>query len=91
MEKCNFDKAWIGKCRNEKPCKEHADIKCCSCGAPATRECPETGQFVCGFPLCDDCTHTTWPDGTNGGIGFNAQKPPEGFKSHCKKSENKYK
>lgn len=91
MKLCNFSKAWVGNCKNEKPCKEHAEIKCGCCGGPATKECDETGQFVCGVPLCDNCEHTIHEDGTNGGIGFNQQRPPEGMKSHCKKSEQKFK
>lgn len=93
-DKCKFVRAWIGRCN--KPvvssclCEEHAEIKCCSCGSLATHDCSETGQFVCGAPLCDDCEHTLAEDGTNGGIGFNAQKLPEGMNSHCKKSEQKF-
>lgn len=91
---CGFDKAWIGKCTNPvhkegDKCEEH-QMKCCSCGAPATHECAETGQFVCGAPLCDDCTHNTHPEGHNGGVGFNALKFPEGMKAHGKKSEQRY-
>lgn len=92
---CDFNVAWVGKCgepvvENGK-CEKHKDTKCCSCGAPATHQCYETGQFVCGFPLCDECEHTIHPEGHNGGIGFNAQKLPEGMKGHCKKTEQKYK
>jgi len=95
MDKCKFNQAWIGECGKptvdgSEYCKEHKDEKCCSCGSQATRSCSETGQFVCGAPLCDDCDHTTFPDGTNGGIGFNEQKLPEGMKRHCKKTEQKY-
>jgi hypothetical protein len=57
---CIYDKAWIGKCG--KPtiygssfCKEHAGMACCVCGEQATHECDHTGQFVCGYPLCDNC------------------------------------
>jgi len=92
--KCRFDKAWVGKC--DKPadesgfCEEHKGVKCVSCGAQATHECPETGQFVCGAPLCDDCEHTNYTNGTNGGIGFfKVSERPEGMKEHCKKSEQK--
>lgn len=95
MGKCKFDKAWIGQCKNEADesgyCEEHKDVMCVSCGAKATRECPETGQFVCGAPLCDDCKHTNAEDGTNGNIGFfRTSELPEGYKAHCKKSEQKY-
>ena len=86
-KQCQFIKAWIGQCKNTMPCEEHASLECSSCGAPATSECAETGQFVCGEPLCDDCEHVTFPDGTNGGIGFNAQNLPGGIKRHCKKTD----
>lgn len=92
--KCKFDKGWGGKCENEADdsgfCEEHKDMKCCSCGKQATHSCSETGMFICGFPLCDDCTHNTHPEGHNGGIGFDALEFPEGMKIHCKKSEQKY-
>lgn len=92
---CGFDLAWIGKCKELASetgrCEKHSGIVCSSCGAPATHECEETGQFVCGAPLCDDCEHTIFPEGHNGGIGFNAQDCPEGMKRHCKKTEQKFK
>lgn len=94
MPKCKFNKAWIGNCDKESDnnyCEEHTGIKCCSCGNDATHQCAETGQFVCGAPLCDDCEHTTHKEGHNGGIGFDQQKPPEGMKTHCKKTDQKYK
>lgn len=95
IEQCNYGKAWVGGCKTEVSssgdrCKEHADIKCASCGSDATRECDETGQFVCGAPLCDNCEHTISKDGTNGGVGFNAQDPPKGMKAHCKKTEQQH-
>lgn len=63
---CTFDRAWIGPCgkpanyalADQPLCSEHITLTCCSCKAPATRECDFCGQFVCGFPLCDDCVHT---------------------------------
>jgi hypothetical protein len=89
---CYFDKAWIGRCK--KPgapfCDEHSNLKCVSCGAQATHECPETGGLVCGFPLCDGCEHTIHPEGHNGGVGFNEQPLPEGMNQHCKKSEQRF-
>ena len=50
---CGFEKAWVGKCKTPVEaegirCPEHR-MECCSCGAPATKDCAETGQFVCGF------------------------------------------
>ena len=92
---CIFDKAWRGKCGKSADdsgyCPEHKGGKCCSCGVQATHTCSETGQFVCGAPLCDECEHTTHENGTNGGIGFNQQSLPEGMKVHCKKTEQKFK
>ena len=92
---CGFSRAWIGPCKTHinkegNKCHEHSEIKCSSCGEQATRECYETGQFVCGAPLCDDCEHTRTENGTNVGIGFDAQLPTEGMKSHCKKTEQRY-
>lgn len=88
-ETCQFEKAWLGKCKNPLPCAEHSTLECCSCGAPATHNCDETGQFVCGAALCDNCEHRTFPDGTNGGVGFNAQKYDG--PTHIPKSEQKHK
>ena len=94
MNECGFDEAWRGKCKEPAEegcrCDKHKDEVCASCGTPATHSCYETGQFVCGVSLCDDCEHTTYPDGTNGGIGFNQQSLPEGMKVHCKKTEQKF-
>jgi hypothetical protein len=59
--KCQFDKAWIGKCNKEtvqgsKYCEEHHDLICIYCGKQATHDCEETmGPFVCGVKLCDTC------------------------------------
>ena len=92
---CGFSKSWIGSCKTHvfkqgDKCNEHLGIKCTSCGEQATKECSETGQFVCGAPLCDNCEHTISENGTNGGVGFNAQLPPDGMKSHCKKIDQRY-
>lgn len=43
----------IASIEAEKP--EGAPRQCSTCGAPATRECPEAFQFVCGAPLCGSC------------------------------------
>jgi hypothetical protein len=85
--KCGFNEAWIGVCNEPNPCKKHSDLKCVSCGNKATRTCDETGQFVCGAPLCDDCEHTIAEDGTNGGIGFYKTSNFAGLKEHCRKTE----
>lgn len=95
MTQCKFNRAWVGRCANNaladrEMCQQHDVLTCCSCGAKATHDCAETGQFVCGFPLCNDCEHTTAPDGTNGGVGFNAQPLPQGMKGHCRKAEQRF-
>jgi hypothetical protein len=89
---CKFNIAWVGKCKKDGDpfCDKHASMKCAVCRNQATRECPETGQFVCGEILCDDCEHTIFPEGHNGGVGFNAMPLPEGMKHHCRKAEQKY-
>jgi hypothetical protein len=95
---CDFIKAWIGPCptsvtKEGERCIKHSNIKCCSCGSLATHECDEMCECtrcVCGSPLCDNCEHTIYEDGTNGGIGFNAQRPPEGMKTHCEKKHQIY-
>ena len=90
VQQCEWNIAWMGRCKEpaengSRFCKKHQQ-KCCSCGEPATHECEETGQFVCGAPLCNECTHLIFPDGSNGGVGFNAQLLPEGYtKNHIKK------
>jgi len=93
--KCKWNQAWIGICNrmtvDSDFCGIHKNEKCVSCGKPATHDCDQTGQFVCGASLCNDCEHTIFPEGHNGGIGFNAQPCPEGMERHCKKTEQKYK
>lgn len=89
---CEYGIAWVGKCKldGEPFCTKHAPEKCSSCGEQATHECDETGQFVCGSPLCAKCEHTLHEDGTNGGIGFYQTAPlPPGMKQHCRKGEQK--
>jgi hypothetical protein len=54
---CNFDKAWIGKCKEsnvegKEYCEEHTKEVCSICGEQATHDCAETMQFVCGANLC---------------------------------------
>ncbi len=62
MNKCRFEQAWRGRCGTECAegdiCTVHKLEKCSECGAPATRECEETYQFVCGASLCEKCTHS---------------------------------
>lgn len=86
---CKFELAWIGTCNVEANdsgfCSEHENIKCCSCGDKATRECSETMGLVCGAPLCGTCEHTIRDNGCNsGGI------LPEGLRGHCKPEEQVY-
>src|SRR5208283_2613522 len=93
MSTCGFDMAWVGKCKNDSPCSEHAGKVCASCGEPASRQCDETGQFVCGAPLCDKCAHAIAPDGTNGGVGFYSTVPPEKraeWKTHVRKDAQQF-
>lgn len=95
MTQCIFDVSWIGRCKNEATdnnfCFVH-HLACASCGAPAIRDCDETGQLVCGAPLCDGCEHTTRSDGTNGGIGFYETAPlPAGMRSNVRKTDQVFK
>ncbi len=88
MSQCKFDKSWAGKCTNAEPCEEYKDLLCVSCSQPATHACGETGVGVCNEPLCESCEHATTEGGTNG-LGF-SDSPPEGWKFHVKKGEQKY-
>lgn len=54
---CGFVVAWVGPCANPDPCPTHAGLRCISCGAPATRECPMASSLICGASLCDGCHH----------------------------------
>lgn len=51
-------------------CEEHAKAKCASCGQPGTHGCDYCGQFVCGMPLCDECTFSTDKTKPSGNWGF---------------------
>lgn len=86
----------MGQCKEQADesgfCATHKDKKCQSCAAQATHDCEETGQFVCGAPLCDECEHAIFPEGHNGGVGFNELPlPPELKKRHVKKTEQVFK
>ena len=85
---CRWDEAWVGHCKDIATetgfCAEHSDRVCCSCEGVATHSCEETGMGVCCAPLCDDCTHNTYPDGTNGMMGGFPNVP-----MHVKKTEVK--
>lgn len=54
----------------ELRCSKHIDSKCISCGEPATHGCPYEGQFVCGYPLCDDCEGWNDHSKPSGNWGF---------------------
>lgn len=54
---CGFREAWIGYCRNPKPCAKHNNIPCWKCGAPAIGNCSIASSLVCGFPYCKDHPH----------------------------------
>jgi len=59
-DKCTYLLAWIGPCGkdcNGRFCENHSATRCVCCGDQATGECCETSGFVCGAPLCDNCTH----------------------------------
>ncbi|MBX4870620.1 hypothetical protein HJA85_27245 [Rhizobium bangladeshense] len=51
-------------------CEEHIKAKCASCGQPGTHGCDYCGQFVCGTPLCDECTYSTDNTKPAGNWGF---------------------
>ena len=83
---CKFGNAWVGQCKeiaidSTDFCEEHLGVLCCVCGKQATHACAETGGFVCGAPLCDNCEHKLDKERTSGimcGSG------------HCKKGEQEY-
>jgi hypothetical protein len=83
---CGYDIAWVGPCKNEGECPQHANLKCSSCGAPATHECEETHGFICGAPLCEKCSHTIQSNGCN-----SMGTLPRGLKEHCPKDAQVYK
>jgi len=92
---CKFLIAWKGICNSPtnggRYCDIHKDLKCVSCGKPATHECGEFGQSICREPLCDECQHTIREDGTNGLSTFNNIDLPDGMKNHIKKIAQIYK
>ncbi len=59
--KCNYD-SYVG-C-NEPVigdkffCEKHNNIMCSVCKEKiAVGDCHYEGQFVCGYPLCENCNH----------------------------------
>lgn len=62
---CRFKLSWQGKCGKPSTngwCSKHEKLKCCSCGAKATKDCEHTSSLVCGAPLCDTCGHSLEDD-----------------------------
>jgi len=81
---CPYVPAYSNRCNRLKGesgfCSQHTGIKCCVCGKQATNECNETGQFVCGARLCDDCEgyREKGPSGAWGLLNHDhREKPPE--------------
>lgn len=73
MNKCKFVVAWVGPCKQpcvEEFCDKHAAEICSGCGAHATHDCCHTGQFVCGAPLCENCTGLFDETKSSGAWGF---------------------
>lgn len=56
---CGFLEAWVGRCRNPKPCAKHQDQKCWKCGEPAISNCSIAGTLVCGMPECAEHPHSS--------------------------------
>ena len=56
---CGFLEAWIGRCRNPKPCTKHHDQKCWKCGELAVKNCSIAGALVCGAPECKEHSHAS--------------------------------
>ena len=62
---CRFEISWQGKCGKPSTngwCNKHEKLKCCSCGAKATKDCEHTCSLICGMPLCDTCGHSSEDD-----------------------------
>jgi hypothetical protein len=56
-QKCVWDRAWVGPCNvesDQRLCVKHRGQKCTDCDNEAVGECESAGQFVCGYPLCED-------------------------------------
>lgn len=56
---CGFLEAWVGRCRNLKPCIKHQDQKCWKCEEPAVQNCSIASSFVCGMPECAEHSHAS--------------------------------
>lgn len=60
---CAYDMGYGGKCtstiKDGTPfCNGHLGKLCTGCGQQATNDCTVELQFVCGYPLCNNCQHT---------------------------------
>jgi hypothetical protein len=51
-------------------CTEHLATTCIVCKKQATHNCAYEGQFVCGAPLCDNCTGYNEEGKSSGNWGF---------------------
>jgi hypothetical protein len=55
--KCVWDQAWAGPCgveSDQRLCSTHRGQTCIDCDKEAIAECESAGQFVCGYPLCEE-------------------------------------
>ena len=94
---CGFVVAWVGACKNKKPCTaKHANAKCAVCGLKATRECDLATQFICGVPLCAMCVPHT-EEGKYGHthictnpVGIGARVAQEYFKEIAQEEDKVY-
>ena len=71
---CNHGQAYSQNCKatvqdGHRFCERHRK-PCGVCGEPSTWECNFCGQFVCGMPLCDNCTDGTDKTKSSGSWGF---------------------
>lgn len=61
LGRCRYGLAYSGNCGAlilaGHYCVAHVTERCTCCGEQATHECSHAGQFVCGYPLCNDCWH----------------------------------
>lgn len=63
---CGFLKAWVGRCRNPKPCAVHASERCWKCNGLAVKNCERAGVLVCGAPECAAHPHVHKGDNLDG-------------------------
>lgn len=75
MFPCRFGPAYQSQCGYPtlsplRLCPAHDHGKCGVCGELQTHECSYCGQFVCGFPLCDNCEGFEDQSKASGAWGF---------------------